>query len=47
MVVKKLTTRAIVRFGHVLLVVYFKLLPVANQMVLKAVLLLLLPLTVS
>jgi len=45
-VVKELAARAIVQFGHVLLVVYFKLLPVANQMVLKAVLLLLLPLAV-
>jgi len=47
MVIKELATGAIVRFGYVLLVIYFKLLPVADQMVLKAVLLLLLPLTVS
>jgi len=46
-VVKELAAGAIVRFGHVLLVIHFELLLVANQMVLKAVLLLLLPLTVS
>jgi len=46
MVVKELAAKAIVRFRYILLVIYFKLLPVANQIVLKAVLLLLLPLTV-
>jgi len=47
MVVKELAARAIVRFRYILLVIHFKLLPVADQMVLKAVLLLLLPLAVS
>ena len=45
--VEKLAAGAIVRFGHVPLVVYFKLLPVAGQMVLEAALLPLPPLAAS
>jgi len=47
MVVKELAAGAIVRFGYILLVIHFKLLPVADQMVLEAALLPLLPLAVS
>jgi len=47
MVVEELAARAIVRFGYILLVVHFELLLVANQMVLEAALLPLLPLIVS
>ena len=45
--VEKLAARAVVRFGHVLLVVHFELLPVAGQMVLEAASLPLLPLAAS
>jgi len=46
-VVKEPAVRPVGQFGYVLLVVYFKLLLVANQTVLEAALLLLLPLAVS